>query len=76
MTMLYPICVIMRCVIKGQYCTKVLYGPQREKTCHCCFVNNKGANQSAHLHNLISAIVIRLLESIISKLASCKISIV
>ena len=34
------------------------------------FVNNKGAYQAAHLHRLISAFVIRLLESIISKIVS------
>ena len=39
------------------------------------FVNNKGADQPVHLHRLISAFVIRLLESMISILASSKISI-
>ena len=38
-------------------------------------MKNKGADQPAHLRRLISAFVIRLLESIISKLASSKISI-
>ena len=37
-------------------------------------VNNKGADQSVHPHSLISVIVIHLLESIISILASAKIS--
>ena len=31
--------------------------------------NNKGADQPAHMRSLISALVIRLLESIIYKLA-------
>ena len=35
------------------------------------FANNKSTNQPAHLRSLISAFVIRLLESIISKLATC-----
>ena len=39
------------------------------------FANNKGADQSARPRNLISALVIRLLESIISKPATSKISI-
>ena len=39
------------------------------------FANNKGADQPARPRNLISAFVIRLLESIISKLATSKISI-
>ena len=38
------------------------------------FVNNKGADQSALPPSLISAFVIRLLESIKSKLATRKIS--
>ena len=56
---------------KGQ----LLYGPRREKTCLRWFENNKGADQPAHPRSLISAFIIRLLESIISKLASRGISI-
>ena len=52
----------------------LLFGPRREKTCLRGFSNNTGANQPAHTRSLISAIVIRLLESIISRLASSKIS--
>ena len=37
--------------------------------------NNKGADQPAHLCSLISTFVIRLLESTISKLATCEISV-
>ena len=40
------------------------------------FANNKGADQPAHTRRLISAFVIRLLVSIISKLASSEIAIV
>ena len=39
------------------------------------FVNNKGVDQPAHPHSLISAFVIRLLKSVISKLATRDISI-
>ena len=39
------------------------------------FANNKGADQPAHLRRLISAFIISLLESIISKLAMREISI-
>ena len=39
------------------------------------FVNNKGADQPAHPRSLISAFVIHLLESIISRLARSEISI-
>ena len=39
------------------------------------FANNKGADQPAHPHSLISAFVIRFLESMIFKLAASEISI-
>ena len=42
-------------------------GHRREKTCLLGFANNKGADQPAHPRSLISAFVIRLLESIISR---------
>ena len=51
------------------------YGPRREKTFLRGFANNKGADQPAHPRSLISAFVIRLLESIISKHATSEISI-
>ena len=51
------------------------YGPRREKTCLRGFANNKGGDQPARPRSLISTFVIRLLESIISKLATSKISI-
>ena len=46
------------------------YGPRCEKTCLRGFGNNKGADQPAHTCSLISAFVIRLMESIISRLAT------
>ena len=52
----------------------VIYGPQREKTCLRGFANNTGADQPAHPRSLISAFVIRFLESIICKLATGDIS--
>ena len=52
-----------------------IIGPRREKTCLRGFVNNKDAGQPAHPHSLISAFVIRFLESIICKLATGEISI-
>ena len=53
---------------------EVKNGPRREKTCLRWFVNNTGADQPAHPHSLISAFVIRFLESIISRLATSEIS--
>ena len=40
------------------------------KTVLVPFANNKGADQPAHMHSLMSAFVFRLLESIISRLAT------
>ena len=49
-------------------------GPAREKACLRRCANNTGADQPAHPRSLISAFVIRLLESIISRLATDEIS--
>ena len=51
------------------------YEPRRDKTCLQGFANNKGADQPMNPRRLISAFVIPLLESFISKLASSEISI-
>ena len=51
------------------------YGPQREKTCLLEFAINIGADKPAHLRSLISAFVIRFLESITCELATGNISI-
>ena len=53
----------------------LIIGTRREKTCFRWFANNKGEDQPAHSRSLISAFVIRLLESIISKLAASEILI-
>ena len=53
----------------------ILYGPRHEKTCSRRSVNNTGADQPVHSRSLISAFVICLLESSISKLATSKMSI-
>ena len=50
-------------------------GTRREKTCLQGFANNTGADQPAHPRRLISAFVIRFLESIISRLATSEILI-
>ena len=52
-----------------------IYGPRREKTCLPGFANNTGADQPAHPGSLISAFVIRFLESIICKLSTGEVSI-
>ena len=53
----------------------IINGPRREKTCLWGFANNKGADQPAHPRRLISAFVILVLESIISKPCSSEILI-
>ena len=52
-----------------------IFGPRREKTCLRGFANNTGADQPAHPRRLISAFVIRVLKSTISKLATSEISV-
>ena len=42
------------------------FKPGHEKTCLMSNANKKGANQPAHARSLISAFVIRCLDSIIS----------
>ena len=49
-------------------------GLRRKKTCPWGFTNNKGTDQPAHPRRLISAFVIRVLESIISDLATSEFS--
>ena len=49
--------------------------PGREKTCLWGFANNKGADQPAHPHNLISSFVIPLWYSIIFRIIMSEISI-
>ena len=67
-----PACLCSLGSITG-FASLIVYGPQREKTC-LVFTNNKGVDQPVHSPRLIDAFVIRFLESIISKLASSKIS--
>ena len=42
-----------------------IYEPGHEKMCLMSYANNKGADQPAHPRSLISAFVIRCLDSII-----------
>ena len=53
----------------------VSYGPWREKICLRGVANNTGVDQPAHPRSVISAFVIRVLESTICKLATGEISI-
>ena len=64
-------------IFQKDACTvsKISNGPQLEKTCLRGFANNTGADQPAHPRSLISAFVIRFLESIMCKLATGEFSI-
>ena len=59
----------------GTYRGHLIYGPRRQKTCLQRFANNTGADQPAHPRSLISTFVIRLLGSIISRLAKSEFSV-
>ena len=51
-----------------------LYEPGHEKMCLMSYANNKGADQPAHPRSLISAFVVRYLDSIISLDSTAEIS--
>ena len=53
-------------VLSADKVSRKAYGPRREKTYLQGFANNTDADQAAHPRSLISAFVIRVLESIIS----------
>ena len=48
--------------------------PGHEKMCLMSYANNKGADQSAHPHSLISAFVVHCLDSVVSPVSATKIS--
>ena len=50
------------------------FGPGHAKMCLMPYTNNKGADQSAHPHSLISTFVFRCLDSIIALVSIAKIS--
>ena len=48
--------------------------PGHEKTCLMSYANNRGADQPAHPRSLISAVVVRCLDSVMSLGSVTKIS--
>ena len=75
LTVLRMICAYPRIEsLPNQSLKCFIYGPRRKKTCLRGFANNTGADQPAHPRSLISAFVIRFLESTIFYLESGKIS--
>ena len=69
------------CIGKGnrkqhlKLCSIYLNGPRRKKPVCEGYANIKGADKSAHLRSLVSAVAVHLLGSIISYLASSEISL-
>ena len=51
-----------------------LFGRGHAKMCLMAYANNKGAGQPAHPRSLISAFVVRCLDSVICILAISKVS--
>ena len=72
MTMLYLICVITRCVVKGLHCMYQM-GLDARKPVFRALLTTK-VHQPAHLRSLISTFVFRFFESIIYKLATSEFS--
>ena len=66
---IHDLCMLVE-VFAGPYMSL-----RREETCLPRFANNKGADQPAHMHSLICAFDIRILENIISELARNRILI-
>ena len=50
------------------------YEPSHEKANLMAYANNKGADQPAHSHSLISTFFVRCLDSVIPTLVKSKIS--
>ena len=69
--MLWVSCLLSN--ILSEACMSLLVN-QYMNTCLRWFANNQGADQPAHPHSLISAFVIRLLKSIVSRLSTSEIS--
>ena len=53
-------------IVPRTYVNVTQYEPGHEKMCLMSSANNKGADQTAHPRSLISAFVVRCLDSIIS----------
>ena len=53
---------------------QIISEPGHEKTCLMSYANTKGADQPAHLRSLISAFVVRCLDSVMSLVSVTKIS--
>ena len=57
------------------FCQSQLFGPGHAKMCLMPYVNNKGADQPAHLCSLISTFVVHCLDSIPEDTFSCDMAL-
>ena len=60
--------------LKFYKCISIKIGPGHVKMCLMPYANNKGADQPAHPHSLISIFVVHCLDSMICILAISKVS--
>ena len=72
--MLIASIVIDQHVLPLNYKSQIAFEPGQEKMCLMSCANNKGADQPAHPCSLISAFVVRYLDSIIYLDSKAKIS--
>ena len=56
----------LRSYIFDDSVTATIFEPGHEETCLMSYANNKGADQPAHPRSLISAFVVRCLDSVMS----------
>ena len=61
---------LIACYFRRNMSWKIVSEPGHEKMCLMSYANNKGADQPAHARSLISAFVVRCLDSLISLLDS------
>ena len=52
--------------VESEIFVRYIHEPRHEKMCLMSYANNKGADQPAHPRSLISAFVVRCLDSVIS----------
>ena len=67
--------VILQILLHQNQHLQNIFEPGHEKTCLMSYANNKCADQPAHPRSLISAFVVRCLDSVMSLVSVTKISI-
>ena len=71
-------CLLIQCVYNNILIRimifKIMNEPSHEKMCLMSYANNKGTDQPVHPRSLISAFVVRCLDSVMSLVSVTKIS--